>query len=169
GKEKPKGGIHAGSGGLAMSLANDGGRDNEEHDKFKNEDHGKEEQGKEERGKEEREEHGKEHFGKEKPKGGIHAGSGGLAMSLANDGGRDNEEHEGFKEDHGKEEQEEHGKEEFRKEHFGKEKPKGGIHAGGGGLATSAGSMTAGSVLLLGGLGAGAYMLRRRNAADAAA
>jgi len=66
------------------------------------------------------------------------------------------------------------GKEKFKdehdkKDHFGKEKPKGGVHAGGGGLATSGGSMTAGSVLLLGGLGAGAYMLRRRNASDAAA
>ncbi|MFJ9586206.1 hypothetical protein, partial [Streptomyces acidicola] len=156
-----------GGGGLAMSLAKDGGRDHDEDEGFK-EDHGKEER--EEHGKE-REEHGKEHFGKERPKGGIHAGGGGLAMSLAKDGGRDHDEDEGFKEDHGKEEREEHGKEreEHGKEHFGKERPKGGIHAGGGGLATSGGSMTAGSVLLLGGLGAGAYMLRRRNAADAAA
>ncbi|MET9800456.1 hypothetical protein ABZZ38_06975, partial [Streptomyces sp. NPDC006368] len=48
-------------------------------------------------------------------------------------------------------------------EHDKGEKPRGGVHAGGGGLAES-GTMAAGSVLLLGGLGAGAYMLRRRSA-----
>ncbi|MER7162559.1 hypothetical protein ABT380_29220, partial [Streptomyces lydicus] len=47
-------------------------------------------------------------------------------------------------------------------------KPHGGIHTGGGGMATGSG-MAAGSVLMLGGLGAGAYMLRRRNAAGSAA
>ncbi|MGY4949671.1 hypothetical protein ACWGOP_30225, partial [Streptomyces nigrescens] len=47
-------------------------------------------------------------------------------------------------------------------------KPHGGIHTGGGGLATG-GGMAAGSVLMLGGLGAGAYMLRRRNASGTAA
>jgi hypothetical protein len=36
------------------------------------------------------------------------------------------------------------------------------MHTGGGGMALSGGGMTAGSVLLLGGLGAGAYALRRR-------
>lgn len=42
------------------------------------------------------------------------------------------------------------------------EKPKGGVHTGGGGMATTGSGMAAGSVLLLGGLGAGAYALRRR-------
>ena len=41
-------------------------------------------------------------------------------------------------------------------------KPHGGVHTGGGGMATTGGGMAAGSVLLLGGLGAGAYALRRR-------
>jgi hypothetical protein len=49
---------------------------------------------------------------------------------------------------------------------YGKErehgKPHGGVHTGGGGMATTGGGMAAGSVLLLGGLGAGAYALRRR-------
>ncbi|MFJ7904536.1 hypothetical protein ACIQ6V_29320 [Streptomyces sp. NPDC096198] len=48
--------------------------------------------------------------------------------------------------------------------------PRGGVHAGGGGLVgdTSVGGLAAGSILLLGGLGAGAYVLRRRNASGAA-
>jgi hypothetical protein len=125
----------------------------DDHDKFKD-------------GKEKfKDEHGKkDHFGKEKPKGGVHAGGGALAMTVTEDGGHFDDERDKFKD--GKEKfKDEHDK----KDHFGKEKPKGGVHAGGGGLATSGGSMTAGSVLLLGGLGAGAYMLRRRNASDAAA
>ncbi|MGW1373236.1 hypothetical protein ACWD6P_03020 [Streptomyces sp. NPDC002446] len=47
-------------------------------------------------------------------------------------------------------------------------KPHGGIHTGGGGLATNSG-MAAGSLLMVGGLGAGAYMLRRRSSGSAAA
>ncbi|WP_264482544.1 hypothetical protein [Streptomyces pinistramenti] len=41
------------------------------------------------------------------------------------------------------------------------------MHTGGGAMALSGGGMAAGSVLLIGGLGAGAYMLRRRNASGA--
>ncbi|MFE2448627.1 hypothetical protein ACFXDF_42500, partial [Streptomyces sp. NPDC059426] len=48
------------------------------------------------------------------------------------------------------------------KDHEKGEKPRGGVHTGGGGLATTGSGMAAGSVLLLGGLGAGAYALRRR-------
>ncbi|MGY0057277.1 hypothetical protein ACWY4P_12035 [Streptomyces sp. LZ34] len=55
---------------------------------------------------------------------------------------------------------------------YGKErehgKPHGGVHTGGGGMATTGGGMAAGSVLLLGGLGAGAYALRRRKPAGTA-
>ncbi|MFI6157195.1 hypothetical protein ACIBCA_31445 [Kitasatospora sp. NPDC051170] len=39
--------------------------------------------------------------------------------------------------------------------------PHGGVHTGGGGLAVSGGGLASGAVLLLGGLGAGAYALRR--------
>jgi hypothetical protein len=42
-------------------------------------------------------------------------------------------------------------------------KPRGGMHTGGGGMAaTQGGGLAAGAVLLLGGLGTGAYILRRR-------
>lgn len=45
----------------------------------------------------------------------------------------------------------------------GHKKPHGGMHTGGGGMALNGnGGMTAGALLLVGGLGAGAYVLRRR-------
>ena len=43
--------------------------------------------------------------------------------------------------------------------------PHGGIHAGGGGLTASSSDMGAGLALLAGGLGLGAYVLKRRPAA----
>lgn len=55
-----------------------------------------------------------------------------------------------------------------KSESYGKEKeekaPHGGVHTGGGGLALSGGGLASGAVLLLGGLGAGAFALRRRKA-----
>ncbi|MEU6239198.1 hypothetical protein [Kitasatospora sp. NPDC047058] len=39
--------------------------------------------------------------------------------------------------------------------------PHGGVHTGGGGLALSGGGLASGAVLLLGGLGAGAFALRK--------
>ncbi|MFH8366857.1 hypothetical protein [Streptomyces sp. NPDC018031] len=51
----------------------------------------------------------------------------------------------------------------------GHHKPKGGVHTGGGGMALDSGSgLAAGAVLLVGGLGAGAYVLRRRTPAGKA-
>ncbi|MEU9173158.1 hypothetical protein AB0D34_36245, partial [Streptomyces sp. NPDC048420] len=91
-----------------------------------------------------------EGHGEHKPHGGVHAGGGGLAMRVAQDGGEDGWSKE-------------------KEEGHGEHKPHGGVHAGGGGLAQTGRSMTAGSALLLGGLGVGAYMLRRRQAAGAAA
>ncbi|WP_035838677.1 hypothetical protein [Kitasatospora azatica] len=70
------------------------------------------------------------------------------------------EEHKA--EEHKKDEErkgEERKGEDPQKEH---RHPHGGIHAGGGGLAGSGTNLTGGVVLLLGGLGVGAYALRRR-------
>lgn len=53
--------------------------------------------------------------------------------------------------------------------HWKGHKPHGGVHAGGGGLAQSPDTLALGSVLVLGGLGAGAYMLRRRQTSGSAA
>ncbi|WP_086859493.1 hypothetical protein [Streptomyces milbemycinicus] len=100
---------------------------------------GKEEESGFEKGKEEESGYGKDDYskgsyGKEEEKGGY------------------------GKEEHGWGGSSSYGKERER-EH---EKPHGGVHTGGGGMATTGGGMAAGSVLLLGGLGAGAYALRRR-------
>lgn len=46
--------------------------------------------------------------------------------------------------------------------------PHGGVHTGGGGLAVTGGGLASGAVLLLGGLGAGAYALRRSRRASGA-
>ena len=85
-------------------------------------------------------------------------------LSASEDGGYGNDEHE-----HDKSKHSESDEDKEKKDSWSKDKPKGGVHAGGGGLAQSGNSMAAGSVLLLGGLGAGVYMLRRRNASDVGA
>ncbi|MFJ9461244.1 hypothetical protein ACIRST_40010 [Kitasatospora sp. NPDC101447] len=46
--------------------------------------------------------------------------------------------------------------------------PHGGVHTGGGGMSLSGGGLASGAVLLLGGLGAGAYALRRGRRASGA-
>ncbi len=46
--------------------------------------------------------------------------------------------------------------------------PHGGVHTGGGGMAVSGNGAASGAVLLLGGLGVGAYALRRRKSVGAA-
>ncbi|MEW2636128.1 hypothetical protein AB0903_31925, partial [Streptomyces sp. NPDC048389] len=88
-----------------------------------------------------------------KPHGGMHTGGGALATVTNGDWEKD-------KEESGKSE---------KSEGWKSEKPSGGMHTGGGGLASSGSGMAAGSLVLLGGLGAGAYMLRRRNANGTAA
>ncbi|MGA5171036.1 hypothetical protein ACPCKS_32240, partial [Streptomyces lavendulocolor] len=64
--------------------------------------------------------------------------------------------------DHGSSKDHGSKKDEDRHEGWKHDKPRGGVHTGGGGL-TSPGSTAAGGLVLLGGLGAGAYMLRRRS------
>ena len=92
----------------------------------------------------------KESWKKDKPWGGVHTGGGALAKVVAEDWGQDS----GSSSESGSS--------------WKKEKPAGGVHAGGGGLADSGGGLAAGSLLLLGGIGFGAYTLRRRNATSGA-
>ena len=90
----------------------------------------------------------------EKPSGGVHAGGGALASVFDNGWQKD---------DSGSDD---HSEKSDSRSH---EKPSGGVHAGGGAMALSGSSLAAGTALMLGGIGAGAYRLRRRNAGGAAA
>ncbi|KPI28296.1 hypothetical protein OV320_4757 [Actinobacteria bacterium OV320] len=123
--------------------------------------HGKEEQGKEEQGKE----HGKEEH--DSPHGGIHTGGGALASvndsgdhGAAKDPKYDPETYKDKDTEHGKDSWN-GGKEEesggWSKEH---DKPSGGMHTGGGGLATP--SATAAGLGVLAVAGTGLYALRRK-------
>ena len=91
----------------------------------------------------------------DKPEGGVHAGGGALAGVTADDWEKDKESGSGSVWD--------------SEQTWKHEKPEGGVHTGGGALALSGSGLAAGSVLMLGGLGAVAYKLRRRNASGAAA
>ncbi|MET9669197.1 hypothetical protein ABZY19_28100, partial [Streptomyces sp. NPDC006475] len=92
----------------------------------------------------------------DKPKGGVHTGGGALA-TVSND---DWEKDKGEEKDSGYSKSDED-------KSWKHDKPQGGVHTGGGGLAVSGSAAAAGTVLLLGGLGAGAYMLRRRGSIGA--
>ncbi|MFG3030048.1 hypothetical protein ACGFZJ_16255 [Streptomyces sp. NPDC048253] len=150
--------------------------DNEDDSSYSKEEDsssGKEEHGKEEQGKE----HGKEEH--DSPHGGIHTGGGALAS--VNDGGgvavdpkydpetyKDKDtEKGGSTGEHGKDSWN-GGKEEesggWSKEH---DKPSGGMHTGGGGLATP--SATAAGLGVLAVAGTGLYALRRRKTAGSVA
>ncbi|GAA3357758.1 hypothetical protein GCM10017744_029640 [Streptomyces antimycoticus] len=116
-------------------------------------DHGRED-GREDHGREDGRE---EDHGKDEMKGKDEGGERDWSSSHGKDEGREHDNHEwdGKKDDH-----------EWNggswKDHEKGDKPRGGVHTGGGGMATTGSGMAAGSVLLLGGLGAGAYALRRR-------
>ncbi|MEU5612190.1 hypothetical protein ACI2L4_28685 [Streptomyces sparsogenes] len=116
----------------------------------------KESKGKEEgdfgKGKEESG-YGKEDFGKGKEESGYGKEESGYGKE---DFGKGKEEYGKGKEGYGSW----GGSNSWKEREHGK--PHGGVHTGGGGMATTGGGMAAGSVLLLGGLGAGAYALRRR-------
>ncbi|MFI5965640.1 hypothetical protein ACIA8J_26175 [Streptomyces asoensis] len=135
------------------------------------EDHGKEDHAKEEHGKEEKDEHGKEEHGKEhgKPSGGMHTGGG--ALALTGDSGdrgaakdprfdpetyKDKDSSGGHGNDswNGGHEESEGG---WSKEH---DKPSGGMHTGGGALATP--TTTAAGLGILAVAGTGLYALRRK-------
>ncbi|MFD7940128.1 hypothetical protein ACFV4T_37430 [Streptomyces sp. NPDC059755] len=147
----------------------DSSSSSKEHDNEDDSSYSKEEDsssGKEEHGKEE---HGKEH-GKEEhdsPHGGMHTGGG--ALALVNDSGDhgaakdpkyDPETYKDKDTEHGKDSWN-GGKEEesggWSKEH---DKPSGGMHTGGGGLATP--SATAAGLGVLAVAGTGLYALRRK-------
>ncbi|MFI1142848.1 hypothetical protein [Streptomyces sp. NPDC020780] len=150
--DKPEGGMHTGGGALAGVSADDWQKDKEM-------DKGEEKE--KEKGSEAGSDEGREKsetWKHDKPEGGMHAGGGALAGVSADDWQKDKEEGSEAGSD---------GRE--KSETWKHEKPQGGMHTGGGAMALSGSSLAAGSVLMLGGIGAAAYRLRRRNASGAAA
>ncbi|MFJ1926252.1 MULTISPECIES: hypothetical protein [unclassified Streptomyces] len=162
--DKPHGGVHTGGGALSMTVAGD----RDEHGKSddegwkKDKPHGgvhtgggalastvaKEWQPGDEGGKY------KDDDDNEKPRGGVHTGGGALSMTVAKEWqpGSDEGDKSSKSDDEG----------------WKKDKPSGGMHTGGGAMAVTGSGLAAGSLLLLGGVGVGAYKLRRRQATGGA-
>ncbi|MFI8823959.1 hypothetical protein ACIGXE_09125, partial [Streptomyces sp. NPDC053431] len=100
---------------------------------------------------------------KDKPHGGMHTGSGALALVNGDDWSKGDAEKDKDK-DWSKEKDKDWSKE--KEDGYKSEKPKGGVHTGGGGLAASGTNVT-GALVLAGGLAA-FVLIRRRKAAGAA-
>jgi hypothetical protein len=113
-----------------------------------------------------------EDWKKDKPHGGVHTGSGGLTLTRTGDwdpnSGKGDHEESGWEKSDKDDRQESGWEKSGRDEGWKKDKPHGGVHTGGGGLAQSGGTLAAGSLLLLGGAGAMAFRLRRSKVAAAA-
>ncbi|MFF8032924.1 hypothetical protein [Streptomyces sp. NPDC016626] len=135
--DKPHGGMHTGGGALAVVGGDEG------HDKSS---YG-----------EEQEEKGKH----DKPHGGMHTGGGALTGADEEDwdSAKDPKHDSGTYKDKGDSQSEESysGKQDKEWNH---DKPRGGVHTGGGGLAEP--GVTAGGLAALAVLGTGAYALRRK-------
>ncbi|GAA3909505.1 hypothetical protein GCM10023084_72120 [Streptomyces lacrimifluminis] len=112
----------------------------------------------------------------DKPNGGMHTGGGALTAVNEGDWSKGDSADETKKDDWSKDDSTDEGKKgdwEADKEEGGKgdwgskhEKPSGGMHTGGGALAAP--GVTAGGLAALAVVGAGAFAMRRRNAADGA-
>ena len=147
--EKPNGAVHAGGGALTMVNQDDWTKD-ESKDESKESDS---ETAKDEESKD----WGSKH---EKPSGGVHTGGGALSLVNEDDWTKDD-----WTKDESKKSDSETAKGKEGKDWgSGHKKPSGGVHAGGGALAAP--GVTAGGLAALAVVGAGAYAMRRRNAAD---
>ncbi|MFJ8050480.1 hypothetical protein [Streptomyces luteogriseus] len=181
---KPHGGMHTGGGALAAVTADDW--NSSEQDKGDRGDKGDEEGRHEEHGKDDGQEKGWEgkHDKHHKPHGGMHTGGGALASVNSDDwegskydpetykdgeddwGGKQEEGGSGGKGDWG-DKQEEGGKHDKGSWEGKHEKPRGGMHTGGGGLASAPG-VTAGGLAVLAVAGTGLFALRRQRASQGA-
>ncbi|MFI9150325.1 hypothetical protein [Streptomyces sp. NPDC053367] len=118
------------------------------------------EQGKE-HANEEGKEHGKDSW-KDSPRGGMHTGGGALSL-VTQDGGYQEDSHEKGSSWSGKQEEDWTGKQDENSWSGDHEKPRGGMHTGGGALAGP--TMTAGGLAVLAVAGTGLYAARRRKPA----
>ncbi|OVZ99824.1 hypothetical protein B9W62_37170 [Streptomyces sp. CS113] len=143
--DEPRGGMHTGGG--ALSAVTEGDWDHEDASSGKTHDNGS------------KHEDGGKH---EEPRGGMHTGGGALAAVNEGDwdgGGRESKEggSQTYRQDEGESSR-------GSGEH---EKPRGGMHTGGGGLATP--TTTAGGLAVLAVAATGLYAVRRKKSAGGVA
>ncbi|MFD8213846.1 hypothetical protein ACFV2U_08990 [Streptomyces sp. NPDC059697] len=182
--DKPNGGVHTGGGALTAVRGDDSSKSDSGSDHGKSDsgsDHGKSDSGSDrdkgdssdsEHGKKGGSDHGKgDDSGSERrgPRGGVHTGGGALSAVRSDDWNKDDEKFDpetykdkGDKGDKGNDDSGSgRGKNDSDSE---RDKPRGGMHTGGGALATT--GTTAGGLAVLALAGAGVYVVRRRRAAD---
>ncbi|MFC8878055.1 hypothetical protein [Streptomyces ardesiacus] len=146
--DEPRGGMHTGGGALA--AVNEGGRGHEESG---------DERGSENRHSGDEREDGSRH---DEPRGGMHTGGG--ALAAVNEGGWDGGGRES-KEGGSQTYQQDEG--ESSRGGGDHEKPRGGMHTGGGALATP--TTTAGGLAVLAVAATGLYAVRRKKSAHGVA
>ncbi|MER7404641.1 hypothetical protein ABT373_19615, partial [Streptomyces sp. NPDC000070] len=139
---KPRGGVHTGGGALAAVNADDDW-DNPKHDPDAPKDG----------------EHGDDPWGDKQDENAY-----GDKHDKQDEHGKHDKQEHGKHDDHGKHDEHEKGSWHGDKHH----KPRGGMHTGGGGLASSPG-VTAGGLAMLAVAGTGLYALRRQKASQGAA
>ncbi|MFF8882254.1 hypothetical protein [Streptomyces flaveolus] len=157
--DEPRGGVHTGGGALSAVNEGDWGGSGDDGGEKSGDDGGEKSRGgggEKSRGGDER----------DKPRGGVHTGGG--ALSAVNEG-----DWGGSGDDGGEKSGDDRGEKSWggggEKSWGGgeQEKPRGGMHTGGGGLAQP--GATAGGLAVLGVAAAGLYAVRRRKSAHAAA
>ncbi|MER5662948.1 hypothetical protein [Streptomyces mirabilis] len=177
--DRPNGGVHAGGGALTTVRGDDSGSDRGNNDsgsdRGKNDsgsDRGKGDDSGSEHGKKGGSDHGKgDDSGSDRggPRGGVHTGGGALSAVRSDDWNKDDEKFdpETYKDkgDKGNKGNGDSGSDRGKDDSdSGRDKPRGGMHTGGGALATP--GRTAGGLAVLALAGAGAYVVRRKRAAD---
>ncbi|MGW2492060.1 hypothetical protein ACWCV9_33235, partial [Streptomyces sp. NPDC001606] len=142
GHDEPRGGMHTGGGALATVRGHDRGSDS---DRGEDSDHGRDEGSDHGRGDDDERgnERGNER-GHDEPRGGVHTGGGALATVRGHD--RDSDSDRGEDSDHGRDEGSDHGRDndsdhgrgndDDHGNERGHDEPRGGVHTGGGALAT---------------------------------
>ncbi|MFE2964027.1 hypothetical protein ACFXKC_10195, partial [Streptomyces sp. NPDC059340] len=168
----PRGGVHTGGGALSAVRGDDSSRDDSGSDHGKSDsgsDRGKGDSSDSEHGKKGGSDHGKgDDSGSERrgPRGGVHTGGGALSAVRSDDWNKDDEKFdpETYK-DKGDKGNDDSGSGRSKDDSDSeRDKPRGGMHTGGGALATT--GTTAGGLAVLALAGAGVYVVRRRRAAD---
>jgi hypothetical protein len=164
--------MHTGGGALSAVRGEDSNGDDSGSDRGKSDsgsDRGKSDDSGDEHGKKGGSDHGKgDDSGSDRrgPRGGMHTGGGALSAVRSDDWNKDDEKFdpETYK-DKGNKGNDDSGSDRGKDDSdSGRDKPRGGMHTGGGALATP--GRTAGGLAVLALAGAGAYVVRRKRAAD---